>query len=235
MNDVVETDIPASTDDGFVDAAERNDEQLIRGIVAKCVDGNWADRDRARIPPGTKFVAWATAEAVQHWQNKLPVQTIIKKPGTPLPDIDELNAKIPQAQWEKGLNGPRPPWVRQYAVYLLDPIDGGEFTFVSGTVGAAIAVERLRDKVKNMRMLHGAQVVPVVELGSKSMTTKFGTRLRPEFVITAWRNIGGSAAPALTHEAGTKVAAPTLAEEMGDEIPDFSAKPSDPPKKVAAK
>jgi hypothetical protein len=221
MNDITETDIPATADDGFVDIAERNDEQVIRGIVIKCVDGIWGDRDRARIEPGTKFVAWATAEAVQRWQNRLPIQSIVKKPGTPLPDIDELNSKIPQAQWEKGLNGPRPPWAKQHIVYLLDPIDGGEFTFVSGTVGAAIAVQRLRDKVKNMRMLRGAQVVPVITLGNKSMPTKFGIRLRPEFFVTGWRNIGAAAAPALTHEVGTKVEEPTLAEELDDEIPDF--------------
>jgi hypothetical protein len=134
-----------------------------------------------------------------------------------------LNSQIPKTEWEKGLNGPRPPWTKQRAVYLLNPIDGGEFTFISGTTGAAIAVERLQDKVKNMRMLRGDRVVPLVELGSKPMPTKFGTKPRPDFTIVEWRNLGPPAAvsaptpaPALIHEIGTKVEPPTLAEELND-------------------
>lgn len=237
MNNALKTELPATTSNGFVDPAEHNDGQVIRGIILKCVEGNWTDADGARITAGTKLLAWATTQALQRWRNKLPVQTVIKKSGAPLPDVDELNSKIPQAQWETGLNGPRPPWVKQQIVYLLNPIDGGEYTFISSTTGAAIAVERLRDKVKNMRMLRGEQVVPVVELGSKSMATKFGTKLRPDFGVVEWRNLGGptAAQAALTHEIGTKVEAPTLAEELNDSLPDFDARASEPPKKIAAK
>jgi hypothetical protein len=219
MNDETKN-LPMSIDNGF-DAVDHNSDRIIRGNIARCVDGKWTDKDGTKIPADTKLLAWATTEALQLWRNKLPVETIIKQPGEPLPDVDELNSDIPQAEWEMGLNGPRPPWVKQHVVYLLNPTDGGELTFISSTTGAAIAVEQLRDKVRNMRMLRGGQVVPVVELGSKSMTTRFGTRLRPEFIITQWRNLGGPAtAPALNHEIGSLIEEPTLAEEMGeDSIP----------------
>jgi hypothetical protein len=222
MYDVIRTDL-ATTNDGYIDPADRTDDHVIRGIIIKFVEGNWTDADGAKVQAGAKLLAWATTQALQRWQNKLPVETIIKKSGTPLPDVDELNKKIPQAQWEAGLNGPRPPWTKQHVVYLLNAKDGSEFTFISSTTGAAIAVERLKDKVKNMRMLRGDQVVPLVELGSKSMPTKFGTKLRPDFVIVEWRNLGGptTQAPALTQEVGTKVKEPTLAEELNDAIPDF--------------
>src|SRR5262249_39610492 len=154
-------------DDGFVDAADHN--RVIRGVILRCVDGNWSDADGTKVPAGTRLLAWAIAQAVQRWENKLPVETIIKQPGVPLPDIDELNAAIPRAEWETGMNGPRPPWAKQHIVYLLDANDGSEFTYINGTTGAAIATERLQDKVKNMRMLRGDRVVPLVELGSKSM------------------------------------------------------------------
>jgi hypothetical protein len=243
MSDVTKTNLPTTVHDGFADAADPNAGGVIRGVIIKCVEGSWTDADGAKIPPGTKLLAWATAQALQRWQNKLPVETIIKKPGVPLPDVDELNDKIPQAQWEKGLNGPRPPWVKQQVVYLLDPVSGGEYTFISGTTGAAIATERLRDKVKNMRILRGDRVVPLVELGNKPMPTKFGTKPRPDFTIAEWRNLGPPPAvsaptptPALTHEIGTKVAEPSLAEEMNDTIPDFDVQAPDPPaKKVARK
>jgi hypothetical protein len=245
MSDDTKTKLPATVNDGF-DAADPNAERVIRGIILKYVDGNWTDADGAKVPAGTKLLAWAMTQALQLWRNKLPVETIIKKSGVPLPDVDALNDKIPQAQWEKGLNGLRPPWVKQNIVYLLNAKDGSEFTFISSTTGAAIAVERLRDKVKNMRVLRGEQVVPVVELGNKPMTTKFGTKPRPDFPIVEWRNLGPPAAasaptltpaPALSHEIGTKVEAPTLAEELNDAIPDFGAEAFDPPakKKVATK
>jgi hypothetical protein len=222
MSDVTKTKLPAAVDNGF-DAAGRNEDRVIRGVILKCVDGNWTDADGAKVPAGTKLLAWAMTQALQLWRNKLPVETIIKQSGVPLPDVDELNRNIPQAQWEMGLSGPRPPWAKQHIVYLLNAKDGSEFTFISSTTGAAIAAERLRDRVKAMRMLRGEQVVPVVELGNKSMPTKFGTnKLRPDFTIVEWAHLGPPAtAPALSHEIGTKVEAPTLAEELNDSIPDF--------------
>jgi hypothetical protein len=105
-------------------------------------------------------------------------------------------------------------------VYLLDAATGAEMTFISGTVGAAIAVERLRRQVGNVRMLKGTHVVPIVTLGNKLMTTNFGSRLRPEFVIQEWREFGAPS-PAIASETSKKIAPPTLAEEMNDEIPSF--------------
>ena len=65
----------------------------------------------------------------------------------PLPDIDELNAKIPEEEWETGLDGkPRPPWQKQYIVYLVDPTDAGIYTYINGTFGARIAFDRLKIK-----------------------------------------------------------------------------------------
>jgi hypothetical protein len=40
-----------------------------------------------------------------------------------------------------------------------------------------------------MRKLRGEHVVPVVELSAKPMKTQFGTKQRPHFNITDWRNL----------------------------------------------
>jgi hypothetical protein len=218
MNEVT-VSTPAVIEDGFNKSDQ--EDRLIRGNIARCVDGVWKDSDGTPIPADGRWVAWATGECLQRWQDKLPVETIIKKPGVPLPDVDELNAKIPQKEWEKGIdNKPRPPWARQYILYLLNAETGAELTFISGTVGAAIAVESLRNKTGNMRMLRGARVVPIVTLGNKLMQTNFGSRLRPEFVIQEWRELGASS-PAIASELRKKIAPPTLAEELNDEIPSF--------------
>jgi hypothetical protein len=221
MNEATTNDVPAVIEDGF--SKPDQEERLIRGTIARCTDGLWKDADGTPIPPDSRWVAWATGECLQHWQNKLPVQTILKKPGVPLPDLDELNGQIPQQEWDKGLDGkPRPPWVRQHIVYLLDAQTGAELTFISGTVGAAIAVERLRNKTGNIRMIRGGtRVVPIVSLGNKLMQTNFGSRLRPEFVIQEWRELGAPAPAIAAPEIGKKISPPTLAEEMNDEIPSF--------------
>jgi hypothetical protein len=214
MNEVA--NVPVIVDDGFDNDQE---DRLIRGSIARCVDGAWKDSDGNSIPPDSRLVAWATTECLQRWEDKRPARTIVKKPGIPLPDVDELNAEIPQREWETGIdNKPRPPWGRQVIVYLLDAATGAELTFISGTTGAAIAVERLRRQTGNMRMLRGARVVPVVTLGSKLMQTNFGSRLRPEFVIQEWREFGAQS-PAIASEIGKKIAPPSRREEMNDEVP----------------
>jgi hypothetical protein len=223
MTDESKNAIALILNDGF-EGANGKGEKLIRGVIVRCVEGIWKDADGTLIPQEKKLVAWATNEALQRWEDKRPVETIVKCPGVPLPDLDDLNAKIPQKEWEPGIDGkPRPPWVRQGIVYLLDPHDGSEFTFISGTIGAAIAIERLKDKTKNLRMLRGDHCAAVVTLGNKLMTTKFGSKLRPEFVIQEWRTLGTPQVPAQPVAAiehiGSKVEEPSLSEELNDALP----------------
>jgi hypothetical protein len=172
------------------------------------------------------MIALATTTCVQHWQDQTPVETIIKQPGVPLPDIDELNRRIPEKEWETGLDGkPRRPYVKEWVAYLLDPRDASIYTFINSTRGAEIAVEKLQSRVKWMRALRGDKVVPIVELNSKPMKTDYGVKQRPEFKINGeWRELGTLAPaqdmPAIEH-IGTPVKEPTLQEEMGgDEVPE---------------
>lgn len=210
--------------DGFGDSA--SSDRVIQGSIVRCVDGHWSDRDGIAFPAEIKMLALATAIALQRWKDQVPIETIIKTPGQPLPDLEELNAKIPNAEWEPGLNDePRPPWVRQHIVYLLNPVDAAFFTFINGTVGAAIAVDRLKNKVVWMRQLRGSNVVPLVKLDSKPMKTKFGQKMRPEFTIVDWRRLGGGGLNAAQIEhrpddyAGLQPVEMSIEEEMNDSIP----------------
>jgi hypothetical protein len=187
INEPTETVPVVLTDDGFDEGGSHD--RLIQGSIGRCVDGRWTI-DGIQ-PAGDKcFIGLGTAEAVQCWRDEMPIETIVKKAGMPLPDIAELNAKIPRSQWEDGLNGQRPPWVRSFIAYFLDPADGSIWTYINSTVGARIAVQRLRESVHWMRQLRGERVVPVVALASRPMKTKFGQKLRPEFVIKGWRDLG---------------------------------------------
>jgi hypothetical protein len=177
---------PAAYDDGWNDI-DAND-RVIQGELIKCVDGQWSSKDGTPVPK--RLLALATITMLQLWKNKIPVQTIVKRPGQPWPNVDELNAEIPQEDWELGLDGNlRPPWQRQFAIYLLDPDTAANYTFANGTAGASIAVSNLKDAIKWQRALRGDNVLPLVELSNKPMKTKFGSKLRPHFQIVEWRNL----------------------------------------------
>ncbi|UGX91734.1 hypothetical protein G6321_00039225 [Bradyrhizobium barranii subsp. barranii] len=196
-------------------------ERLIHGSLLKCVDGRWSTQDEADMT-GKQLLALMTAKAIQRWQSEGPVETLVDT-GAGLPDVEELNAAIPRAEWELGLDGqPRPPWQLQYAVYLLDDADASLFTFANGTTGAKIAWQRLVDRVSWMRALRGVEVYPLIKLDSKTMKTKFGVKLRPEFTIVNWRDFGGSRGPPLGGPQdliGTLVKTPSAAEELHDDVP----------------
>jgi hypothetical protein len=205
-------------------------ERLIHGALLKCVDGRWSTQDEPDMT-GTQLLALTTVRAIQRWQLKEPIETIVDS-GAGLPDIDKLNAAIPRTEWEPGLDGaPRPPWQRQFVVYLLDTSDASIFTFANGTIGACMAWERLVDRVNWMRALRGTTVFPLVTLDSRPMKTQFGTKLRPELSITEWRDLGSAGSPSLESTAlraieaktvapvGEPIKAPTTTETLDDEIP----------------
>ena len=217
LKDKPKENLPAVIDDDGFNDVDQSD-RLIQGTIAQCVDGVWGAKDETELP--SDLLALSTALALQRWEDGLPVETIIKRPGEPLPDVDELNKKIPQKKWEKGIDGkPRPPWQKQHVVYLLDPATAAVFTFINSTKGAEIAVERLKHRVKLMRALRGDRVVPVVKLDSKPMSTQFGVKQRPEFTILDWRELGGtpSAMPAI-EQIGEPVKPVSLNEELNDSI-----------------
>jgi hypothetical protein len=86
-NDQTNLPIPLA-DDGFNDSAG-DEQRVIQGSILRCVDGHWTGNDGVAFPPETKLLALATAMALQHWKDKLPIETIVKKPGQPLPDLDD--------------------------------------------------------------------------------------------------------------------------------------------------
>jgi hypothetical protein len=62
-------------------------ERLIHGSLLKCVDGRWSTQDNPEMT-GRQLLALTTAKAIQRWQLKEPVETVVDT-GTGLPDIDD--------------------------------------------------------------------------------------------------------------------------------------------------
>jgi len=183
--------------------------RLIQGVLAKCVDGRWIDADG--LTPPAEMLVIGTTRALQRWgKDKDLLDQIIEQPGASLPDVDDLNSKIPEKEWGLGLdNKPRPPWQLNRVVYLLDVASASTYTFANSTTGARIAVERLEDKIKWMRAMRGNQIVPIVKLDARPMKTSFGQKMRPEFTVLEWRDLGGGSPGALQIEHQAEPAAAT--------------------------
>ena len=164
-------------------------QRLLRGTLLKWTENTgWLDRDGVR-PAAGPYLLWGLEEGLQCWQNQTVVDEIIDKP---LPDLNELNGSIPQAQWEAGPDGPRPPYVHQYVIYLLDPNDGQFYTLINSTVGMRMLWESLSERWEVMRHLRGPDVVAVVSLSDRPFRAgKWGIKHRPDLKILEWRKAGG--------------------------------------------
>lgn len=212
-------------------------EQVIHGDIFSCVDGNWKDGEGKDIPLDKPFICLGTAEVVQRFEDGTPVKddVYIRTTTKPLPDIDDLNAKIPQDQWGLGIDGTpsRPPWSHSYTAYLLDPVDASIHTYINDTGGAEKGIQLLNGRVKWMRALRGARVFPVVRLGKRLHSKKYN-KFGPNFIVLNFRELGGGTpaenpphqleqpAPQSdpVKQIGKAVDDPTWSEILDDDMPD---------------
>jgi hypothetical protein len=218
MNDLT---IPRANNDW--DDGDGRSSSSVRGSLLKFVDGRWSVKGGTTIPP--KLLAVSTRTLLQCWKDAKPISTISEYP---LPDVDELNAKIPESKWEVDkFNSDKrvPPWRKYWAVYMLDPATMNRFTYINSTNGARQAVDDLRDAVRMMHAVRGSNLLPVVELSSKIMHTQYGEKARPEFRITSWTMFADDTAAQLEDKGATvaeamkTVEALTTEEVLNDELP----------------
>jgi hypothetical protein len=178
-------------DDGVAPNALRG------GTRMKYVDNKYSDGAGNVIPAGTQMLAIQTDIGVQRWQDgKATVEWRNPETGK-LPDPEDLNEKIPMAQWENGLDGkPKPPWGYVYCVYLLDMNSGKKWSYVHDTTSAKIAYQELKNSIQNKKILCGVELLPVVELrcGTTWRSRKFGLVPRPDFNPVKWLRRGDDGA-----------------------------------------
>ena len=208
--------------------------RLLQGVKIKFIDGRWSADD---LPLPERLLVVGHTRGLQCWKDGTLLDELDERDGT-LPDPDELNAKIPQQEWETGLDGnPKPPWALIHVVYLVDPHTAELYTAINSTFGMRLAYERLADKLTVLQRLRGTNVTAIVKPDSRQMKTKFGTKLRPEFTIVDWREIGAAkpqpaalsppndapadppAAVATAETVGKPVQPLTVEEEIDDGIP----------------
>jgi hypothetical protein len=134
---------------------------------------------------------------LQKWStdaDRPPLDSRFLEPDEPWPDVKALNNAAPRSEWRDSFGTMVGPWECSWVIYLLNPLTGDKFTYVTGTTGGHMAVGDLSDKIKVMRRLRGMRVYPVVTLSDTFMPTKFGGRQRPHFKIARWICLDGDTA-----------------------------------------
>ena len=166
-------DLPVPTD-GYDN--DDGDHSLIKGEIAKCVDGIWSVKDSASLPAedtATRLVDGAQRCSIG--KASLPVESNRQScRGKPFPDANELNASHPEKK--NGKKASTTSHVRRGSRWKLSTCSTRRrrrcSPTLTSTVGTSIAVRHFRDKVKMMRMLRGNKVVPIVELGLQADADK---------------------------------------------------------------
>jgi hypothetical protein len=144
MSNLIKKDYPAVDNfDGWNDDVEGNDRPqgagIIQGTLVKFTnEATWVTRDDEEITSDLELVAVDVIRVVQKWCDGKPVETTILEPGQNFPDLEEMNAKVPQSEWVEGL-------------YLVNLATMDKYTYPTGTAGGRIAVGDLRDKLVWMR------------------------------------------------------------------------------------
>jgi hypothetical protein len=196
--------------------------------ILKYVTDHYVTTQGEAIGPEREFAVLGLKKIVQKFVGHKLVDSEIVPDGAPMPDIEAMNQAAPREEWGTGLDGkPQGPYVRIIALQLLDPNTMDRFAFITQTVGGAIAVGDLTDKIKIMRRFNGADTVPVVTLG----TTPFRiarlnvTKKRPDFRVARWIKLCPDGSKP---SAPASIAGPSTAQPMAPPTPPASAPVSTP-------
>jgi hypothetical protein len=179
----------------------------------KFIDGRVSANGQP-VPQDAEFIALRCEQIGRHFPAEGGIEMFTIDDAHPISLIDELNNAIPREDWRTGLSGaPEEPWKLCDIVYLVREIDGATFRMTNSTRGMAIACENLVNQVRTIRRIRGADLLPVVKIGSAPMKTRQGIKMRPSFDIVRWLG-SPTTQPMLESKP-----APTATEIVDDAIP----------------
>jgi hypothetical protein len=165
---------------------------VIEGAKLQLPEGVW-HADGIPVPAGKRWIVHEWFDLLQRWEANRVIEEITDHP---LPDLDELNDAVPKSQWQA--DG-REPWSHTHVVKMCDQVSMEFATFASGGYGAARAWEALVKTIGIMSRLSGAEVLPIIELKTKPMPTRYRPQPipRPHFEIVGWTTLRDGGAPQL--------------------------------------
>jgi hypothetical protein len=174
-----------TTNDGFAVPENSSSGSMIMGRMLKFNnDAEYVFNKTEKLSAETTLVAVGVATVWVHWVDGKPAEHRITHEGHVHPDREDLPDQD-QDLWPPGLSGPADPWKDTRYLHLVDPQTGMDFTFVTDTFGGRRAVSDLKSQIRNVRSAHPL-ALPVLQLKSTTMPTKFGVRQRPEFKVVGW-------------------------------------------------
>jgi hypothetical protein len=189
-------ELTTRNNDGFA-VAERGGTNLIKGIIIKFADGVWKQNKTEPLqqgPKGPTFAVVGVVTAWVHWKGGKPIEHLITQPGQAHPWREDFG-DLDESEWELGIGGlPSNPWKDTRYLYLVDPRTGKTYTYITDTHGGRQAVGELKDAIANVRRAQPG-ALPVVQLATTTMPTRFGVKPRPDLTIIEWRG-GTSTSPA---------------------------------------
>jgi hypothetical protein len=142
-------------------------------------------REKTLVEVGRQFVAIDIREGWLFLKKDCPAEYSMRAIDGPKPPRPQSFAN--PSEWPDGLDGkPNDPWRYAKFLYLLDPLSAEVFTFTSSTTGGRIGISDLSAQIQLMRGTRPG-AVPIVELQSRQMKTKFGMKPRPFFQVVGWR------------------------------------------------
>ena len=175
---------PRSLDEfaDWTDEVESRDEQISeRAIIGQLVrftnEGQWVlpEQDPTHQAADRRQVR----RTLTKWgKDKRPVETIFLKAGEKIPDLEKLNEETPKSEWIEGFDGNPERSVASATRRLHGRSDQHRpILLAHSTTGGGIAVRELIDRINWMRRFRGNAVYPIVQLSTRFMKTKCGTRL----------------------------------------------------------
>ena len=202
-------DLSIANADGFA-VAETAGSSTIIGKMLKFNDSRYIPDKTETLPEGTTRVAGSVITAWVHWEDKRPIDHRVTHVGQSHPLRDELPDQD-KTEWPLGLNGePSDRWRDTRYLHLIDPNTGADYTFVTESYGGRKAIGALKQQIANVRTAHPG-ALPLVQLASAPMKTRFGPKPRPDFKVVGWR--GGKG------DGGTGNATLAPANDTDDDIP----------------
>ena len=204
--------------DGFAAAAASADRHLLKGDLAKFVDGVWTI-NKQPVSKGTQFVPVKLIIMWVKWDSEKPIDYAFPGDNGLLPARESLGDND-ESEWPDGLNGRRDPWQNTRYIHLINTKTAEWITATNNTVGMRLCYEALGQAVATMRAAH-PQALPVVELSSTPMKTQHGEKLRPHLRIVGWKQGGSPEEPSKQIEPPRPRSGfePASDVAMDDEIP----------------
>lgn len=209
---------PIRGGDNFSLAAEASTGSAITGERLRFSKGLYliGRGDSAQLSAGTKL---RVLDVAAGWVKFFDGKVVDQRMGYPLCERGDLDDNDPE-DWPSGYDGsPSDPWSNQRYLYLVDPVSGAEFTFITSSWGGRAAVEALARQVHIKRGAAPGAVALVQLDTAYKKSAKYGNIPSPKFVVVGWTDGDGRPIAENANSNFRVISGRSAGEELDDEIP----------------